>query len=420
MAARIGQHLAAQGHVLSGVTNIRPDGLRQTTIFHTADQRLPAEILRCTLNVWRAKDAAPAGIRLVETDQPRRDASGGAAIRIELGSDLLDYDSRLLKATKWRTAVTIQTESPIRRMALAGGLLAVLALGGCMGTAGERPQAAAAPIAADPKVLDLAERAVQQNRLDDARRLLERVFAAEPTHARGRLIMGEIHLAGGASEQAAQQFEALVEHSELKALAWQGLGTARLRGGDHEGACQALRHAVAADANLWRAWNGLGYCHDTEGNWSAAEAGYARAIALNPKAAWLYNNRGFSRMLQQRLDAAVADFGRALQIDPNLELAKLNLRLALARSGRYAQALVGTAGKDAGPAMNNVGYVAMLNGDLQTAETYLQRAMAADAGFNQVAWRNLGYLQGLRAANGPAAPVAAPAAMPADPAGKKP
>jgi Flp pilus assembly protein TadD len=70
--------------------------------------------------------------------------------------------------------------------------------------------------------------------------------------------------------------------------------------------------------------------------------------------------------------------------------------------------------------MNNVGYVAMLNGDLQTAETYLQRAMAADAGFNQVAWRNLGYLQGLRAANGPAAPVAAPAAMPADPAGKKP
>ena len=256
-----------------------------------------------------------------------------------------------------------QFDSPVRRMALAGGLVAALALGGCMGAAGERPQAAPAPIAADPKVLELAERAVQQNRLVDARTLLERVFAAEPAHPRARLIMGEIHLASGASDRAAHEFEALVEHAELKALAWQGLGTARLRGGDQEGACQALRQAVATDANLWRAWNGLGYCHDTEGNWSAAEASYTRAITLNPKAAWLYNNRGFSRMLQQRLDVAVADFDRALKLDPNLELAKHNLRLALARNGRYAQAMIGAAGKDAGRALNNVGYVAMLNGE---------------------------------------------------------
>jgi hypothetical protein len=55
--------------------------------------------LRCILNVLRAKDSAPAGIRLVETDGRGRDASRSAVIRIELGGDLLGYDSRLPKAT---------------------------------------------------------------------------------------------------------------------------------------------------------------------------------------------------------------------------------------------------------------------------------------------------------------------------------
>src|SRR3546814_7510753 len=92
----------------------------------------------------------------------------------------------------------------------------------------------------------------------------------------------------------------------------------------------------------------------------------------------LYNNRGFSYLLRRDAKAAIVDFDRALQLDPQLEAARENLRLAFAWAGQYERALLGVSRKNAGRAFNNIGFVALLRGDLPAAESYLLRSMRSE------------------------------------------
>src|SRR3546814_16264025 len=63
------------------------------------------------------------------------------------------------------------------------------------------------------------------------------------------------------------------------------------------------------------------------------------------------------------------------------------------------RSLLGVSRKNAGRAFNNIGFVALLRGDLPAAESYLLRSMEADAHFNKIANRNLEYLLSLKAIN---------------------
>ena len=107
----------------------------------------------------------------------------------------------------------------------------------------------------------------------------------------------------------------------------------------------------------------------------------------------IYNNRGFSMLMQQRLKEAVADFTLALRMDPEFEIARENLRLALAWQGRYVHAMAGASNRDMARVLNNVGFIALMRGDYGNAEAYLLRAMEADPSYNETAARNLTYLK---------------------------
>jgi Flp pilus assembly protein TadD len=80
-----------------------------------------------------------------------------------------------------------------------------------------------------------------------------------------------------------------------------------------------------------------------------------------------------------------------------LGVANANLRLALALQGRYGPALAGTAMTERARVMNNVGYAALLRGDLDKARSLFLGAMEADPGFFKEARRNLAYLETLEA-----------------------
>jgi Flp pilus assembly protein TadD len=300
--------------------------------------------------------------------------------------------------TPSETAAARRPGAPFRWRPLAAAAGCALLLAACTTDSQERPLVEAPP-PVSPEVVIVAERAIEQGRHADAKLLLERVLLSDPANLRARLAMAEIQLAFRNLDAADKGFMALTELPEVSARALQGHGLALHLKGQPREAQQALLRAVEQDPGLWRAWNALGSLHDRSGDWDQATAAYDRALALNPESAMLYNNRGFSYLLRRDAEAAIADFDMALKLDPKMEAARENLRLAFAWTGQYEQALLGVAGKDIGRAYNNIGFVALLRGDLPTAEAYLLRSMEADPKFNRVANRNLEYLRSLKAVN---------------------
>ena len=283
-------------------------------------------------------------------------------------------------------------------VAVAAIMLAVLA--GCETLYSDQKDPEVAVVLAiepvAPETLALAERALSDNRHEDARRLIERVLLSEPENWEARLLLAELRLASGAPQLAEPIFESLIDKAGITGRALQGHGIALTLQGNLDGGMESLQRAVAEDSGLWRAWNALGFHHDSNQDWAAAENSYDKALEGNSNSALIYNNRGYSRLTQKRLEEAVADFDRALRLDPEFEVARENLRLALAWQGKYVHAMAGASNRDMARILNNVGFIALLRGDYGNAEAYLLRAMEADPRYNETAARNLSYLKQVR------------------------
>jgi Flp pilus assembly protein TadD len=286
----------------------------------------------------------------------------------------------------------IRLDLPIARRALAA-LCGALLLTGCATT---KPEPSASP-AVDPKLiqtaLEQADRALSRGDLANARKGYRRVLAVAPNTAGAQLGLGEVELITGDPRQALEQFKAAAADPALRAGALQGQGLALIRLGRPEAAEPILKEAVTIDARLWRTWNALGSVEDARRNWAGADEAYRQALANNPDSALVLNNMGLSRLLRRDYAMAEQIFAKALAADPALEGAANNLRIAQAWQGRYQEALHGVDQTRLPQRLNDVGYVAMLRGDLAVAETLFLRAISASPTYHDVAHRNLQELE---------------------------
>ena len=224
----------------------------------------------------------------------------------------------------------------------------------------------------------------------------QQVLQSTPDNIPARFGIAEVHLATGNWEGAMAMYREMQVTQEYVAQLAQGKGLAYLMAGKIKRALSSLEAAVEMDPQLWRAWNAIGYVHDSRREFEVAQESYRRAVEIRPDSAAAHNNLGMSHMLQGDHVAAEKAFVNALVLDPNLDLARVNLRLVLAWQGKYAEALYGLPRKSAPKVLNNVGYIAMLRGDLADAEGYLTRSMEASPSFNEAAWENMRQLAELK------------------------
>jgi Tfp pilus assembly protein PilF len=281
-------------------------------------------------------------------------------------------------------------------------LLAALAVGGCASSDNALVDGDAASLDAPipTKLAEPAELAIAKGEsllaardFDAADAKFGKALKQEPDNFQARLGLAEAKLGLHRLMEALEGFESVMESDSYRARALQGRGITLALLGREELSLPLLRQAVEEDPSLWRAWNAIGRSHALRGDVQQALASYDRALLSNAQAAPVHNNRGMALIAAMRYVDAEAAFRRAIAIAPELEVARMNLRLALAWQGRYEEAIAELARGDAPRVLNNIGFVAMEKGDFGKAKLFFTKAMEISPSYYPTAAANLEYLE---------------------------
>jgi tetratricopeptide (TPR) repeat protein len=185
--------------------------------------------------------------------------------------------------------------------------------------------------------------------------------------------------------------------NDLRAIEEYGLMLISQR--NYKKAKEKLKRVIAKQQS-WRAYNGLGIIANVEGEPFEAINYFKKADSLNPNSAELLTNIGFAYYSDNKLEEAENYYIRALQINGEYEKALYNFGLLQARQRNYEEAYKAFAKVTSTPeANNNVGYIAMKNGDYAMASKYLKEAIATAPQYYKKANDNLNELELLEKTN---------------------
>lgn len=240
-----------------------------------------------------------------------------------------------------------------------------------------------------------AERALDAKDYQRAYDILRQHLVANPTDDAAKLSLARTYLGRHEGRNAQTVLNSLSDQAQDTPQSHLLRGLALLVVGKRTEAAAQLETALEADPSLWRAANGLGLIHDFDKRWEEAEASYRLALDNKSNSAVVHNNLGYSYLQQGRLDEATSAFTTSISYEPDLAIAVSNLRLTLAAKGRYTDAAAGVDREGLPQVLNNIGYVAMLRGDYESAGIFFQRAIDESPVYYDTAEKNLERLKTL-------------------------
>ena len=201
--------------------------------------------------------------------------------------------------------------------------------------------------------------------------------------------IGLIHAARGNDELAETAYRRARARDPPHAGALTGLGTLLTRQRRYAEAETQLLAALRRDPKTPAAHNALGVLADIQGQHRLAQAHYLDGLAHAPDSAILHNNLGYSHYLAGNNKAAIAEFREALAQKPNYAMAWRNLGLVYTRQGRYEEALAAfNKVQDLPQAYNDVGYIAMVAGKLDDAQSFFDEALRLSPEYYPTAGEN--------------------------------
>lgn len=272
----------------------------------------------------------------------------------------------------------------------------------------EGPQIEALPLAdvSDVPVANLlqeADAAHAAGRLGDAQAGYLDLLSQEPGNRTAALGLADTLYELGDFDAALSRYRSVLTSGGSKtqvAHAQLGIGLVQRQKGQLPAARTSLEAAVQGDPSLWKGWLALGQMHQEAGRTAMAETAFANARKTGADVAEVHNDIGMWHLARKEPKEAVAAFDRALKLDSTLDVARGNLRLAHAMDRDYASALAGASGPELPEILNNVGYMAIVNGDLDTAQQLLTQAVDTSPYHNAPALANLALLRDLRSQGG--------------------
>ncbi|MCT7656288.1 tetratricopeptide repeat protein [Oceanimonas sp. NS1] len=148
----------------------------------------------------------------------------------------------------------------------------------------------------------------------------------------------------------------------------------------------------------WRSYNGLGLLADILEQGQQARKHYRCALQIQPGMAMLHTNLGFSHYLNSDYPQAEQAYTRAVNQEPEYERAWSNLGLLYYRWGRQSEALMALRKiMSQAEALNDLGYIAMMEGEYDIASSLFQRAIDASPRYYPKAVDNLSQAKSMQA-----------------------
>ncbi len=240
-----------------------------------------------------------------------------------------------------------------------------------------------------------AETARQSGKMDQAQLYYIKAFDLEPNNVQVLQKMADLYSELKKYDLAEVSLKLILKQQpgDIRTIEQYGLLLIKLR--KYQDAEENLARVVAKQPS-WRAYNGLGIIADLQGDPLKAESFFRKADGILPNSPELLNNIGFALYSADKLDEAESFYSRALQINPGFKKAIYNYALLQARLSNYEQAYITFAKVSTqAEANNNIGYIAMMNGDYAVADTYLQEAIKTSPRFYKKANDNLIRLETL-------------------------
>jgi tetratricopeptide (TPR) repeat protein len=244
------------------------------------------------------------------------------------------------------------------------------------------------PVESVEEAITRADSALTSGNMDLALYMYVRAYDLEKDNLHALMRIGGIHESRGNFDLAERVFTTVLRIDPKQMEALQSLGLIYLQDKRLDEAQIFLERAIAENPDLWRAQDSIGIIADIRGEHDKAIAAFDAALAVNPSAASVLNNRGYSLYLDGQYPEATRDFIAAAKM--GVDRAWLNLGLVLARQERYSEAVhTMTRVVAAEIAYNDVGYIALRQGDIGIAETYFRKAIQIAPRYFEAAQRNL-------------------------------
>lgn len=238
-----------------------------------------------------------------------------------------------------------------------------------------------------------AEKAIQEGKLDLAQLYYIKAYDLEPNNIEVLQKMADLYSALKKYELVEVSLNLILKQQPNDVKIMEQYGLLQLKQGKYLEAEKKLILIVAKQPS-WSAYNGLGIIANLQSDPQKAENFFKQADRLLPNSPELLNNIGFSLYCANKLTEAASYYDKALQINPGFKKAQYNYALLQARSSNYEQAYSAfTSVSSAAEANNNIGYIAMMNGDYLEANHYLQEAIKTAPHYYKKANDNLMRLE---------------------------
>jgi len=241
-----------------------------------------------------------------------------------------------------------------------------------------------------------ARDAIQEDKIDLAQAYYVKAYEMEPENIDLLLEMAQLYKSVNKINLAERCYQLILQKNPDHFIALEKYGLLLIKLNNYQLAEEKLLQIVVTKEGKenWRALNGLGLIKDLQGFDDQAIVYFERALEIQPKQIHVLNNMAYSLYRSERYRVAITFYKRALAINPNNPKILFNYALLKARTKNYQTALkVFSSLMSSAEAHNDVGYIAMKNGDFDQAGYYLQQARALSPRFYKKANENLQALQ---------------------------